>query len=191
MKQKQNRVDSDMPNKLAMSRAQRIWAIVICVILAAALVVAGYFIIESYRNRERNAVYESPKAAAQAWFDAYEKQNYESELSCYPKEIREYLIESAGGEENYEATFLALAQYAYSGTEVVLGEVTDAPKTVLTSIDYYLKTADLDLEFEAVKLVYFTYESDLISSGETQQGEDNSTYVTTVKYGGNWYVFVG
>lgn len=187
---RQEKVSNEqLPEKLPMSKKERIAAVIVCLILAAALTVGIWFLLNYLRDPNRSReTYSSPTAAAQAWFDAYQSNDYKAELNCYPKEVREYLITSAGDEETYANTFALMAQYAYSDTEVTLGEVKDADDTVRKAVEYYESTAGISLKIDEIKLVYFTFTSDTITVSEQDEAADDSTYVTTVKIGGNWYV---
>ena len=195
LERREQRRAEDERRRAAMPKLKKqpLWVTMITVAVALALAVAIYFAVVEIKASLNEYVYDTPEEAAAAYFDALENRDYEKELSCYPPEVKNYFLENAGGEEAYAQNFEAICDQ-YEGMSVTVGTASPADGTSLENLEIFKDRVGATFKPEEVVHVSFTYTSTQSSapssSDASSEIDDSGYYVTCVRLGERWYVFL-
>lgn len=131
--------------------------------------------------------YNSPAETIKAYYKAYNDNDSNGVLACYPQKARQYFIDTAGGEDSFEKEVSGINSLGVYSIDILREEAL----TDTSALDSSLKYIGNLFEYQEAKYVY--YKITITRADGTTYPEDpenaEPARSVTVKVDGKWYIF--
>ena len=131
---------------------------------------------------QKSEGFASPNAAVEALYRTLQKDSVENYLSCYPPQVRDYIIQQAGGKKAYEAEFKTNA----IEPSIIKVYYVDQDTEEMANLCEQAKQAYADQGLDVPLEKYAEAYCELIVNGEQSQATDE--VIPCCMVGGKWYV---
>lgn len=132
--------------------------------------------------KEGKEGFASPTAAVEALFRTQQGDDAEAYLACYPPQVRDYILEQAGGKKEFQKGFEQTSMDPTIVNVFYIDQDTDEMNEMRSKAQQAYADKGIEISLEKYVAAYCT----LIVNGDESQAQDRSIPCGLV--GGQWYV---